>query len=904
MDAVSTEGPAPAGDWAKPSTDVLAKLHADEQGLAADVAEERLRETGPNALAAERPASAVTVLARQFRSPLIYLLMVAAAVTLAVGEEVDAAVIGVVLAFNATVGFIQELRAARSLEALRALAQARARVLRDGREREVDAATLVPGDIVLLEAGAKVPADARVLHASALEVDESMLTGESTTVAKGASAVAPDAVLGDRTSMVHMGTTVTTGHARVLVVATGAATELGRIAGSVRSIGETETPLQQRIGRFTRVIAIVVPVLAASGFVLGTATGHDRQELLLSMVALAVATIPEGLPIVLTVTLAIGVNRMARRRALIRRLPAVETLGSCTVIGSDKTGTLTQNRMTVERIVAGGRRYEVTGAGDGADGEILGEDGAPVALAGDEPLRLALTAVALCNEASAVQAEDGLRTQGDPTEVALLVAAMKAGLDADELEDELPRVADIPFDSERRYAATFHRAAGRRLTCVKGAPERVLPMCASAAGAHALDADAVHAAADELAAAGLRVLACAWREEEAADDAGDLPAKPQDLVFGGLLGMMDPPRAEAAAAVRDCRDAGIRAVMITGDHAATALAIARELGIAQPGSRALTGRELDALDDDALDTAVGEVPVFARVAPEHKLRIVRALQRTGEVVAVTGDGVNDAPALKAADIGVAMGRSGTDAAKEAADMVVTDDNFASIVSAVEQGRVAFDNVRKTTAYLLSGSAAAAIAVLTSLLLSDDLPLLPAQLLWLNLVCYGIQDVALAFEPGERGVLRRAPRRLQEGVISRVLAVRIGLAGALMATGTLTVFLLAIDRGASLAEARTIAVTQLVVFMVLHVGSSRSETLSIFAKSPFSNRFLLLGTVTALGIHIAALHLPFTQEVLRFEPLSLGTWAVITAVGLSVIVLVELHKAALGDGLRARRPGRS
>jgi magnesium-transporting ATPase (P-type) len=893
--------------WSIAAEQVLAELGSSEHGIASEEAERRLQRWGPNRLEEEAGPGALAILARQSRSPLIYLLLAAAVVTVALGEYVDAAVIGFVLVFNATIGFVQEFRAARSLEALRRLARARARVLRDRRERDVEAEALVPGDVVLIEPGARIPADARVLHSTALEVDESLLTGESATVAKHARTLEPDAALADRHNMLFQGTTATRGHARALIVATAADTELGRIAGAVQALPETRTPLQRQISGIARLIGIAVPAIALLGFLLGAAAGEQTDELFLAMVALAVAAIPEGLPIVLTVVLAISVSRMASQRALVRQLPAVETLGSCSVIGSDKTGTLTQNRMTVERIFAGGRRYEVTGTGYAGHGRIhAGEQ--PADLDGDEVLRLALSAAVLCNEATAIEGEGELEGElevsGDPTEIALLVAGTKAGLFRDELEEERPRVAAIPFDAERRFAATFHRDDGRELVFVKGAPERVLAMCTQAAGSPHLDRERIIAEAEEMAAAGLRVLAGAYRSDDAGSARSDRPdAELVDLVFLGLYGMMDPPREEAKAAVEGCQSAGIRTIMITGDHAATALAIARELGIVGGGAEAITGRDLDRLDDHELERTVADVAVFARVAPEHKLRIVQALQRRGEVVAVTGDGVNDAPALKAADIGVAMGRSGTDAAREAADMVVTDDNFASIFAAVEQGRIAFDNVRKTTSYLLAGSLAAVLAVLISLLFRFDLPFRPAQLLWLNLVCYGIQDVALAFEPGERGVLGRPPRRRGEGLVSRVLWERIAIVGTLMAAGVLAIFLLQLDRGTSLDQARTIAVTQLVVFMVLHVGNSRSEYLSVFRKSPLSNRFLFVGTALALSVHIAALHLPFTQFALGFEPFPLNVWAAIVATALSVIVAVEVHKRIRGParGAGAGRP---
>jgi Ca2+-transporting ATPase len=764
-------------------------------------------------------------------------------------------------------------------------------VLRDGREVDVDAGELVPGDVVLVEAGAKVPADCRILHETALEADESLLTGESTTVAKRSGPVDVEASVGDRLDMLFMGSVVTRGHARAVVSATGTATELGCVAGAVQRIVPTSTPLQLRMGRFTRLVGIWALGSAAIGFALGVADGRDLDELFRAMVALAVAALPEGLPIVLTITLAISVGRMARRGAIVRRLPAVETLGSCTVIGSDKTGTLTQNRMTVERVYAGGRRFEVTGGGYRPQGEILA-DGEPVSPEEGSPLELTLRAGALANEASLAERDGEASVTGDPTEIALLVSAGKAGLFKDELEDRFPRWADVPFDPERRFAASFNRGDGGGLTFVKGAPEQLLAMCATAAGTGDVDRERVLEEAHAMADDGLRVLAMAYREvEPVAASADALGGALDGLVFLGLQGMMDPPREEARQAVANCHRAGMRAVMITGDHASTAVAIAGQLGIAGPGDRAVTGRELDSLDDAELERTVGEVSVYARVSPEHKLRLVRALQERGEVVAVTGDGVNDAPALKQADIGAAMGESGTDVAKESADMVITDDDFATVFAAVEEGRVAFDNVRKTTFFLISGNAAAVLAVLASLVGDLALPFVAVQLLWLNLVTNGVQDIALAFEPGEKHLIDQPPRGRREGVISRVLWERTAIAALVMAAGTLLMFELQLDAGEGLEQARSVALTTMVIFQALHVGNARSETLSAFAKSPFSNRFLFVGTLGAIAIHAAALYLPVTQFALDLEPIDLRTWAEILAVGLSVIAAVELHKLA-------------
>jgi magnesium-transporting ATPase (P-type) len=886
--------------WALRANEALGLLHADPDGLTEREAAKRLDKHGPNELEVVKGPAALGLLLHQFRSPLIYILLVAGAVAVVLEELVDAAVIAAVLVFNATLGFSQEYKAERSMEALRRLAQARARVLREGRERELDARLLVPGDVILVEAGARVPADSRILHSVALEVDESLLTGESTTVPKSAEAAAASAQLGDRTNMLFTGTVVTRGHCRALVVETGPRTELGKIAESVQEIGEQETPLQRQMARFAHVIGLAILLASALGLAVGVLLGEDPNELFLAVVALAVAAIPEGLPIVLTVVLAIGVRRMAARNAIVRRLPAVETLGSCTAIGSDKTGTLTENRMTVEEIHAGSERYTVVGGGYTVAGGIRTADGAVARVAERSPLWWALVTGALCNEASAVPGGDDFEVAGDPTEIALLVSAAKAGLFKDELEERYVRIAEIPFDAETRLAVTFNRVDDGVVAFIKGAPEEVLALCRDAAGAE-LDRDTFQAESERLAGKGLRVLALARRTLPGPEDAHTLAAEGvvEGLTFLGLQAMLDPPRTEAVAAVRACREAGIRVLMITGDHARTAQAIAATVGI-EPADDVVTGRRLDRLSDEELREVVARVSVFARVSPEHKLRIVRALQARGETVAVTGDGVNDAPALKAADIGAAMGRSGTDVAKEAAEIVVVDDNFASIAAAVREGRVAFDNVRKTTFFLISSGAAAIIAVLASIFLRFTLPFLPTQLLWINLVTNGVQDVALAFEPGEKNVLHRPPRPRTEGVISGLLWERTALAGGVMAAGTLALFLHELDASGDVDRARTVAVTTMVLFQAFHVGNCRSEHRSAFAKSPFSNRFLFVGTALALGLQILALHLPATQYVFGFEPLDARTWLAMVVVASSVVAAVEAHKLARRPRRQAER----
>lgn len=879
--------------WAADPASVLAALGSGPAGIGVDEAAARLERFGPNELPEEKAVSAAAIAARQFRSPLIYILLAAGAVTVALAEYLDAAVIGVVLVMNAVVGFFQEFRAERSMAALRRLASAHATVLREGREREIEMTAVVPGDVVVVEAGSRVAADCRLISGAGLEVDESHLTGESATVAKTVAALPAETPMAERANMLFTGSAVTLGRGTGVVVATGTETELGAISTSLGEIGLVETPLQARMARLARVIGLAVVAIAVVGFGLGAIAGEDLGELFLAVVALAVSAIPEALAIVLTVALAISVRRMAHRRTIVRRLPAVETLGSCTVIASDKTGTLTQNRMTVEWIVAGGQSFEVTGSGYRAEGGFL-RDGERFEPPEGSPLLRTLAAAALCNDAAAVlEDDDELLVRGDPTEIALLVAAAKAGVLRDEVEERLPRWGEIPFDPGERFAATFHRAGDRDLVVVKGAPERVIEMCGEAAGA-AFDPAASQREAAAMAAAGLRVLAIAAREVEAASPAS-LDSHLDRLTLLGLVGMMDPPREAAGDAVRDCRAAGIRVIMVTGDHAVTAGAIAGQLGIGGAEPRVVTGSELDRSGEEELRELVGEVSVYARISPRGKLRIVEALRARGEVVAVTGDGVNDAPALKAADIGAAMGRSGTEVAKEAADMVVTDDDFATIFAAVEEGRVAFVNVRNTTFFLISSGAAEVLAVLVSLLFGFPLPFLPAQLLWLNLVTNGAQDVALAFEPGEEDVRREAPRPRSEGVISSLLWERTALVGVVMAAGTLFLFLVERAAGTSLEEARTIALTTMVVFQMVHVGNCRSEQHSLFAKSPFANPVLFAGTLAALALHVGALYFPPTQAALRVEPLDLLTWAEILAVSLTVSAAVELHK-------RLRRPG--
>jgi magnesium-transporting ATPase (P-type) len=842
---------------------------------------------GVNELEEVPPSSAWVVLLHQFTSPLIYILLVANAITLALGEYTDAIAIALVIVLNAAIGFPQERRAERSVRALMHLVAPHARVIREGREWDVESRELVPGDLVLLESGLRVPADIRLIATAGLRVDESLLTGESLAVHKHAGVLADDTrVLSDRGNMAYAGTVVASGRGRGYVVATAASTELGAIARDVRTAEEPPTPLQARMTRFARVVAIVVAAAAVATFAIGIARGERPAEMFIVAVALAVSAIPEGLPVAFTITLALGVRRMARRRAIVRRLPAVETLGSTTVIGSDKTGTLTENRMTVRKIWAGGRTYVVP---DGASAAPSGDWAA--ALTDNRALSLTLLTGVMTNEANARLTDGGWDITGDPTEAALLVAAARMGVEPAEARARCPVYAELPFESERQYSAAIRVADGRHVVFVKGAPERLLAMSRHLQGPHgvgAVDRALVVEAATQLAADGLRVLGMAYAILAEPPSIAHLP-EPSGLTFLGLQGSLDPPRAGVREAIAGCQASGIRVVMITGDHVVTARAIAGDLGIAPRDARVLTGAELETMDDAAVRAQVGDVAVYARVAPQHKLRVVRALQSHGEVVAVTGDGVNDAPALEAAEIGIAMGRSGTDVAREAADIVLADDNFVSIYAAVEEGRVTFDNLRKVTFFLISTGAAEVTAILVALIAQWPLPFLPAQILWLNLVTNGFQDVALAFEPAEAGVRDRPPRPPREGIVSALLWERAIIAGIVMAAGTLALFRWELVASGSLVRAQTVALTTMVLFQVLHVGNARSERRPLLTLSPWSNPFLFIATSAALLAHVCVLYLPPAQALLRVEPMDVEAWIRMGLVAATILVAMELHK---------------
>ena len=884
------------GAHALSAADACAALATVATGLASAEARARLARFGRNELPHAEPPGVARIFLRQFLSPLIYILLAAAALSAVMRDWSDSGFILAVLVLNAIVGTVQEYSAEKSAHALRALSVARAYVLRDGEDRELDATELVPGDVVLLEAGGKVPADVRLLSNGGLEVDESLLTGESLTVTKTPSAVlAADTPLGDRVNMAFAATLVTRGRAHGVVVATGLGTQIGRIASSLATAGLAKPPLLVRMERFTRKIAlaVVVAVVALGG--VSIARGSAVGDVFMLAVALAVSAIPEGLPVALTVALSIGARRMARRKVIARRLVAVEALGSCTFIASDKTGTLTLNELSARALLlAGDVSCEITGPGVQPDGAILAPADARPLVA-----RVAAASV-LCNDGFLGIRDDAWVHHGDAVDVALLAMALKAGVHRAAVEAANPRVAEIPFDPEHRFAATLHRAGTELHAAVKGAGERVVPMCsrmATPAGDVPIDAAALEGQADRLAAAGYRVLAIAAGRVELGDrPATDFEARDLDgLVFLGYVGMIDPLRPEAKASVRACQSAGIEVAMVTGDHPVTALAIARELGFAERPDQVVTGQMLERLGaegDQAFDAVVRRARVFARVEPRQKLQIVQSLIRLGHFVAVTGDGANDAPALRAAHIGVAMGERGTDVARETAELILTDDNFASIVAGVEEGRIAYGNVRKVIYLLISSGAAEVLLFILTTAAGLPVPLWPVQLLWLNLVTNGIQDVALAFEPGEGGELERPPRAPREPIFNRLMLERTLLAALVIAGVSFVAYQWMLAHDWPVARAQSGVLLLLVLFENIQAGNSRSESASVFSLSPMRNRLLLVGTAVAQLLHVAAIYTPGLRDVLHLHHVTLEQWLASLGLSLTVLVVSEAHKALI------------
>ncbi len=868
---------------ALPEGEVTDLLETDrEEGLDRFAVEHRRAQFGLNQLTPSRGPGPLRRFAVQFTDPLVLILLVSAIVTIFLDEWVDAIVIFGVVLLNAIVGYLQEAKAVAAIEALSRAMTAEATVIRAGDQLRLPATEIVPGDLVQVQAGDKVPADLRLFRTRDLRVDESALTGESVPVEKDEAVVPRDAVLADRADMAYASTLVTYGTGAGLVVGTGDRTEVGKISQLIQSAHDLKTPLTRKIDQFSKILLFVIVGLAGLTFVVGLVRGEDLVEMFRASIALAVAAIPEGLPAAVTVTLAIGVNRMAKRRAIIRKLPAVETLGSTMVICTDKTGTLTQNEMTVQRLVAAGQESRVSGVGYGPKGEITP--------APSPAMREVLLSGLLCNDTALNQSDGRYEVAGDPTEAALLTSAAKAGLAVGDAA--LPRLDAIPFESAYQYMATLHDAGGgRRVVYVKGAVEKVLERCSSAVGAGgepaSLDAAGVHAEVEALAAEGLRVLAFAR---------GELPGGTDDighddvaggLTFLGLQAMMDPPRPAAIAAVEACHHAGITVKMITGDHAVTAAAIAGEIGIAAAGDGAVTGTEMAAVHDAEFIELADRTNVFARVTPEQKLRLVEALQSKGQVIAMTGDGVNDAPALKQADIGVAMGITGTDVAKDAADMVLTDDDFASIEAAVEEGRGVFDNLVKFIAYALPTNVGQGLVILTGIMLGTALPIEPLQILWINMVTAVLLGLGLAFEPKEPGIMDRQPRAPGSPIVSRGVLIRIVVSGLILLVSAFAVFEWALGNDLGEEAARTSAVNVFMSVQIFYLFACRSLRRSLFTYNPFGNRIILLGVLVVALLQALFTYAPFMNTAFGTTAISGAEWLVIVAIGLGVMVFMDL-----------------
>lgn len=914
----TTAEPAP---HARAAAEVAGDLETDlVAGLSRDEAIRRLERYGPNTLTARRKQSPLVRLALQFHQPLIYILLAAGVVTAALGDVVDASVILGVVIINALVGFVQEGKAVSAIEALSKTMQSEATVLRGGEPHRLSHALVVPGDLVSLQSGDKVPADMRLAHVRELQIDESALTGESVPVSKGTQPLDPEALLSDRHNMAYASTLVTHGQAKGVVVATGDQTEIGAISALLSGVEDIATPLEKKIARFSRILTYIILAFAAVTIAVAVfIRGQTWDDAFVAAVALVVGAIPEGLPAAMTIILAIGVSRMARRRAIIRNLPAVETLGSTTVICSDKTGTLTENQMTVRRVIAGGEVFDVSGAGYAPEGQFFRGDRPVTRKDAPRTLVETLQCGVSCSDARVVAKDGRYQVMGDPTEGALVVAAEKLGQTREgvgaqgaegdpkpqrfkqKIEESMPRLDVIPFESERGYMATLHDAGqgDQRVVYLKGGVEKTLEICSDTLGSDgrivALDRGAVAMVASDMSRTGMRVLAFA-RKFVTADTRELAPAHvAHGMTFLGLQGMSDPPRPEAIDAVAACRTAGIQVKMITGDHALTASAIAKEVGLegelVEDGTlRALTGRDLERHDEAVLSDIVERVAVFARVTPEQKLRLVRALQKRKHVVAMTGDGVNDAPALRQANIGVAMGLSGTDVAKEAADMVLTDDNFASIRAAVEEGRGIFDNLTKFLTWTLPTNIGEGLVILTAITLGTELPILPLQILWINMTTGVLLGMMLAFEPMEPNTMRRPPRDPNGPILSRPLIMRMCLVAALMLVFAFGLFEWMMFRGRDTRAATTVAVNVFVFIQIFYMFNCRSLTGSFWRIGVFSNKPLLLGALAMVALQIFFTYAPMMNRLFHTAPIGWIEWMFVVISGIVASAIVGLEKA--------------
>lgn len=872
----------------------LSELEADKHGLTQAGVERRLEQYGENQLPLARPPSVFKRLFRQLNNLLILVLIAAAIVTAILGHWIDFYVIMLVVVVNTVVGFVQEGKAERALNAIKHMLAPGATVLRDGKRTQITADKLVPGDVVLLNAGDRVPADLRLLKTKNLYIQEAVLTGESVAVEKDTTELEQATELAERSCMAYSGTLVTRGHAQVLVVETGQQTEIGRISGLMAEVTELTTPLLEQMTRFSRWLTGLVLTFAVLIYAFGTLVqGTQAAEMFITVVGLAVAAIPEGLPAILTITLAIGVQRMASQKAIIRRLPVVETLGAVSVICSDKTGTLTRNEMTVTTLVTADSKVNISGVGYAPEGAFHHNDSI-IDINEFPTAEWLLRASALCNDASLHLTDGQWKITGDPMEVALLTAAYKADWDPATLNQDYPRQDVIPFDAAHRFMATLHHDhQGHDTIFVKGAPERLLEDCKvqmdGNGASQALDHEYWQEQLKILAASGQRVLAVAMKPAQPAQQELNFQDLESNLVLLGLVALMDPPREEAIEAIKACKSAGIQVKMITGDHAATASAIAEQLALNNP-QQVITGAELSELDDATLQQKVNTVDVFARTSPEHKLRLVTALQANQHTVAMTGDGVNDAPALKRADVGIAMGRSGTEAAKEASEMVLADDNFASIVRAVREGRTVYDNLKKAILFLLPINGGESLSIIAAVLAGLTLPIMPLQILWVNMVSSVALAMVLAFEPGEEGSMQRRPRERSERMLSGLLVWRITLVSILFLTGIYGIFLWSQAQGASVEASRTYAVNTLVmmeVFYLLNVRCLNVASWSIRQWFTSKMAFVSLGLVVVLQLGFT--YLPFMQTLFSTAAVSLEYWLIIFVIGCVFYLILEVEK---------------
>ncbi len=877
---------------ALPAAEVVQRLGGHAEGLAAAEVLKRRTAVGSNRLPEGAKEGLFKRFFKHFNDLLIYILIVAAVVTGALGHWVDTGVILAVVVVNAIIGFFQEGKAEQALAGIRKMLSLHAHARRDGEWDEIEAEALVPGDLVRLRSGDRVPADIRLIETTNLRIEESALTGESVSAEKTADAVAADAGVGDRHGMAFSGTLVAAGRGLGVVTATGPATEIGRINQMIADVETLATPLTRRMNRFGKVLSAVILVMAGLLFLVGWRVyAMGIEDLFFAVIGFAVAAIPEGLPAILTITLALGVQRMARRNAITRRLNAVETLGSVTVICSDKTGTLTRNEMTARHVVTAAGRYDVAGTGYAPKGEITHNDQS-VTLAAHDDLRELIDVMALCNDTEIADEGGQWRVVGEPTEGALRTLARKADYSADVGK----RLAEIPFESENKFMATLHRFEnGEIRILLKGAPDRLLDRCESQRNADgeatALDRAFWEKQIDELSNQGLRVLAAAARDAGEGRDGLAIEDLDRGLVFLGVVGIIDPPRDEAIEAVRICQQAGIRVKMITGDHAGTAKAIGFEMGIGD-GTHAVTGAEIESASDEALRRLAHDHDVFARTSPEHKLRLVKALQANGEVVAMTGDGVNDAPALKRADVGIAMGIKGTEATKEAAAIVLADDNFASIERAVEEGRAIYDNLRKAILFILPTNGAEALVILAAILFNlADLPLTPAQILWINMVTAVTLALALAFEPPEPGLMRRPPRKPDEPILGGNFLWRIAFVSVLVGGATIAVFLVEKRLGLPLDLARTLAVNTLVCGQAFYLFNSRYlRESSLPLKRLVANPVAWMASGALAVLQLSFVYAPFMQRWFGTAPLALRHWLIPLGIGLAVFLIIEAEKA--------------